>query len=203
MSDKAIVGEVESALRLQALARLTGRREPGDSRANAAAALGVLYELASTPALAAEALTLLHELQVHQVEIELQQEEMYRARAELEASLVRQIQLYDFLPAAYFTIDARMVVSEVNLAGARLLGIERDALLGRRLDGFLEAGRCGSLAAMLVRVAAGGRAETGRLRLVSPEPGHRAVHAFVNADPAGGHFLVAMVECGGPVGGGT
>jgi PAS domain-containing protein len=180
---------------------LIGRGDPSDSRANASAALGVLYELAMSPASAGEALTLLHELQVHQVEIEMQAEELLRARSDLESRLARHVQLYDFLPVAYFTVDGRTVLSELNLAGARLLGIERDALLGRRLDELLQpAGGC-SLQEMLARVAAGSRAETARLRLAKLGGADRTVHAFVNADPAGGQFLVALAATGGEDGG--
>jgi len=98
MSNPAIGPEREAQLRRRALARLTGRIDPANPRANSAAALGVLYELASSPATAADALALLHEIQVHQVEVQLQDEELRRSLAELEDDLVRHIRLYDLAP---------------------------------------------------------------------------------------------------------
>ncbi len=72
---------------------------------------------------------LLHELQVHQIELEMQNEELRRAREELEVSRNKYAELYDFAPVGYFTFDARGLIREVNLAGAQLLGIERQRLV--------------------------------------------------------------------------
>jgi formate hydrogenlyase transcriptional activator len=74
---------------------------------------------------------LLHELQVHQVELEMQNEELLRAREELEVSRNKYAELYDFAPVGYFTFDARGLIREVNLAGAQLLGIERQRLANK------------------------------------------------------------------------
>jgi PAS domain S-box-containing protein len=72
---------------------------------------------------------LLHELQVHQVELETQNEELLGAREELEVSRNKYAELYDFAPVGYFTFDAHGQIREVNLAGAQLLGIERRQLV--------------------------------------------------------------------------
>src|SRR5512133_1890243 len=117
----------EQSLRLRALARLTGNSDPHETRANSSAALAVLHDLASSPATAADSLKLLHELQVHQVELDLQEEELRRAVTELETALYRQVQLYDFTPAACFTVDRNTALCELNRSGARLLGFDRDA----------------------------------------------------------------------------
>src|SRR5664279_5139944 len=76
----------------------------------------------------------LHELQVHQIELELQNEELRSARAELEALLMKYTSLYDFAPTGYFTLDRECTIRGLNLAGASLLGIERSRLLNRRFD---------------------------------------------------------------------
>ena len=88
----------------------------------ATAAYGVLHELASSPTTAADALALLHELQVHQVELDLQAEELRASRMELEAALRRQIQLYDAAPVGHATIDPSCTLLELNLTGAAMLG---------------------------------------------------------------------------------
>ncbi len=100
MSGDVIGAQSHADLRLSALKRLTGQAGSHETRLDASAAFGVLYELASSPSTAASALALLHELQVYQVELELQDEELRRSRAELEATLMRQVQIYDFAPVA-------------------------------------------------------------------------------------------------------
>lgn len=80
---------------------------------------------------------LVHELQVHQIELELQNEELLQARQGLEASRERYADLYDFAPVGYFTVDQRWVIREANHAGAALLGFNRAKLVGRNLGGLI------------------------------------------------------------------
>ena len=80
---------------------------------------------------------LVQELQVHQVELELQNEELLQARQGLEASRERYADLYDFAPVGYFTVDQRWIIREANHAGAALLGFNRAKLVGRNLGGLL------------------------------------------------------------------
>ena len=75
---------------------------------------------------------LVHELQVHQIELEMQNEELRRSRAEVEAWLERYTELYDFAPVGYLTLGPDGSIRQVNLAGASLLGVERARLSGRR-----------------------------------------------------------------------
>jgi PAS domain-containing protein len=195
VSKQTIETERQTELRLRALARLTAHADTANPRANSAAALGALYDLASSPSTSGEALALLHEIQVHQVEIELQYEEMRRSRAELEASLERQIHLYDLAPFAHFTIDGSTAIHELNLAGARLLGTSRDALLGRRLEQLLAPESGGVLRAMLADARDGAAARTLTLHLAAGGAAH-ALHARASADAVVGRFLVAMMDAG-------
>ena len=181
------------SLRLRALARLTGNSAPQDSRANSSAALAVLHDLASSPETAGDSLKLLHELQVHQVELDLQEEELRRSVAELEAALYRQVQLYDSAPAGCFTIDRSTALCELNRTGARLLGFDRDAVLGRALDSFLEPDSSRALHAALTRVAEGAEGEGCELRFVARDGVSRTAHASVGPDPSGQRFLIACV----------
>lgn len=73
---------------------------------------------------------LIHELQVHQVELELQNDMLRAAHAELEAALTRSTALYDNAPVGYFTLDRHGGIVLANLAGARLLDAERADLTG-------------------------------------------------------------------------
>jgi len=181
------------SLRLRALSRLTGNSNPQDSRANSSAALAVLHDLASSPATAADSLKLLHELQVHQVELDLQGEELRRSVAELEAALYRQVQLYDFAPAGCFTIDSSTALCELNRRGAFMLGFDRDAALGLALDRLLEPDSSRALHAALLRVAGGAEPEGCDLRFVARDGVSRAVHASIGPDPSGQRFLIACV----------
>ena len=72
---------------------------------------------------------LIHELRVHQVELEMQNEEIRSAHARLEESRMRYADLYDFAPVGYFTFDEQGRIIEVNLTGAKQLGIERGNLI--------------------------------------------------------------------------
>jgi PAS domain S-box-containing protein len=70
-------------------------------------------------------LALRHELQVHQIELELQNDELRRAQAELERSRDRYLDLYDFAPVGYVSIDGAGQIVSINRAGAALLGVDR------------------------------------------------------------------------------
>ena len=107
------------------LRRQAENRLPGTGDASAAAA--------ATP----DPAHLVHELQVHHVELEIQNEELQRARAELEESLARYTSLYESAPVGYLTLDHKGVIRQVNLTGTRLLGLERARLVGKRLGSLL------------------------------------------------------------------
>jgi len=98
---------------------------------------------------------LLHELQVHQVELEMQNAELLEARDQMEAMLEKYTDLYDFAPVGYFSIDEQGLISEVNLTGAALLGVERSQLIGRRLQHFLSPTSRPVFLAFLDKVFAG------------------------------------------------
>ena len=100
----------------------------------------------------AEVRRLLHELQVHQIELELQNEELRGSRAEVEAGLERFTDLYDFAPVGYVTLDRDGVVRQVNLAGASMLGAERARLSGRRFGDFVGEADRGGFQAFLTAV---------------------------------------------------
>jgi PAS domain-containing protein len=182
-------------LRTRALSRLTGSGSRDDSRVSLSTAIGVLYQLASSPHTASDALALLHELQVHQVELDLQNEELQLVRADMEATLRRQVQLYDYSPAGSCTIDRSTAISEINLTGARLLNVERATLLGRRLADFLPPAGRQALDAALARVADSGARTTCTLPLpASGEP--VALDTVVAPDPSGSGFLLALLDLG-------
>ncbi len=179
-------------LRSRAVAHLRG--PDAQACADPLAALRVLYEFASSPTTASKALALLHELQVHQVEVDLQEEELRRSRVELENALNRQIKLYDYAPVGHFVVDGNAALLELNRTGATLLGSEPDSLRGQSLEGFLTPEAVPSLRAMLARVAEGAATAFADLRLQSaPDGDPRCVHASACRDPDGGGFLVGVI----------
>jgi PAS domain S-box-containing protein len=185
-------GRVNLRLRaLQHLKRAAGPREDGLSTS---AALAVLYEMATEPSTAGSALALLHELQVHQVELELQDEELRRSRIELETMLRRQMQLYDHAPVGYCTVDRNAALRELNVTAAAMLGCGREQLLGRTLLAFLAPHSSLDLEGMLGRLADGVPTEIGSVQLVGGAGVPRTLRVCATCDPDGRHFLVVLVD---------
>ena len=80
---------------------------------------------------------LVQELQIHQIELEMQNEELRQTRAQMETLLSQYTDLYDFAPMGYFTLDRTGAIRRVNLTGSQLLGEERARLLKRRFGFFV------------------------------------------------------------------
>ncbi|MFA5971616.1 MAG: hypothetical protein WC780_04620 [Lentimicrobiaceae bacterium] len=77
----------------------------------------------------ADAKKILHELQVHQIELEMQNEELHHAYETTEATLKKYTMLYDFAPIGYFILDYDGSISDLNFTGAEMLGDRRIGLL--------------------------------------------------------------------------
>ena len=73
---------------------------------------------------------LLHELNLHQIELEMQNEDFRRFQLELQEARDKYLNLYDFAPTGYFTIDRNSLIVDVNLAGSELLGSKNHTLIG-------------------------------------------------------------------------
>ncbi len=194
MSTQTIDLRRDVDLRTRAVSRLSGGGAAADAPLSAAKAFAVLHALATSASTAGDALALMHELQVHQVELELQREEMQRAVAELEAGLARQTRLYDHAPVALLSLDAEGRLVELNLAAARLLGLQRDALIGRALLDFLATDSRTALNALLGRAVVAGGSPTPGIELALREDPSTRVRASVSADPAGDGFLLALAH---------
>jgi len=95
---------------------------------------------------------LLHELRVHQIELEVQNEELRLAQIEAEAAVDRYTDLYDSAPVAYFTLDREGVIRKANLAGAKLLKVPVSNLVNRRLAFFISPETLPSFNAYISRV---------------------------------------------------
>ncbi|MCC5845665.1 MAG: PAS domain S-box protein [Verrucomicrobia bacterium] len=134
------------------------------------------------PASDADTRRLLHELQVHQIELEMQNQELQESRDRAAALLDKYIELYDFSPAGYFTLDEHGVILEVNLTGAALLGEVRSRLIGRMLSRFAEPSERAPLLQLLAHTFDEPGKQVGEVRfkpLIGP-----GFWAALNACPA-------------------
>lgn len=80
---------------------------------------------------------LVHELQIHQIELEMQNEELRRAQDELDESRARYFDLFDLAPVGYCTISEQGMILEANLTAAFMLGVERSALVKQPVSHFI------------------------------------------------------------------
>jgi signal transduction histidine kinase/ActR/RegA family two-component response regulator len=85
-------------------------------------------------------LKLIHELQVHQIELELQNDELNQAKEQAELASEKYTELYDFAPTAYFILNQNAEIIELNLAGAHLIGKERSQLQKNHFCLFVSTG---------------------------------------------------------------
>ena len=109
---------------------------------------------------------MLHELQVHQIELELQNEELRRAQAELDAAGTRYFDFYDLAPVGYVTLSAEGLILEANLTAASLLGVARDALIKQRFSNFILPEDQDILYLHCKKLFAAGEARAWELRMV-------------------------------------
>ena len=80
---------------------------------------------------------MIHELRVHQIELEMQNEEMRQAQEELNAARVRYFDLYDLAPVGYLTLNEAGLIQEANLTASTLLGVIRGMLVGQAISKFI------------------------------------------------------------------
>ena len=141
-----------------------------------------------------ESARLVHELQVHQIELEMQNEELQQARARAEALLAKYTELYDFAPTGYFNLAPDGTILAVNLTGARLLGLGRAELLKRHLGLLVAEADRRALSDFLQKVFASGAREACEVSL--PQAGNRPLCMLIegNLSADGQECLVVMAD---------
>jgi PAS domain S-box-containing protein len=141
-----------------------------------------------------ETMRLVHQLAVHQIELDLQQQELRQARERLAESLARYVDLYDFAPAGYLTLDVDGVVVQSNLTGAELLGVERARALGLRfVDKVAQADR--DMVDRFIERALRTRGEhTCEVPLVRYAQPNAVVAIEARRTPAGDQLRLALVD---------
>lgn len=109
---------------------------------------------------------LLHELRVHQFELETQNEELRRARSEMEIALRLYTEIFDFSPIGYIMIHRDNVIVNVNLAAGEMLGRPRAVLNGMVFERLVAHAHRYSFAALLSAAWESGETQTGRIDLL-------------------------------------
>jgi len=138
------------------------------------------FDLADQPGrdyrfLQSEVLRLLQELQVHRVELEMQNDELRRAVEEAEEIKERYVDLYEFAPVGYFTLDANTHIIRANLTGSLLLGEERFTLLGRPFTRWVRQSEKISFHSFLQRALQGNLEDSIEVTLISSNSKVRTV----------------------------
>jgi PAS domain S-box-containing protein len=158
MPRKPKISDDAAELRRRAEARLRDRQKasrskPGDQKSKA------------------DIVRVLHELEVHGIELEMQNAELQEATHQLEAALEKYTDLYDFAPVGYVTLDSAGDIREANLAAASLLGITRSGLVNRRFGQFVSPADLPAFGAFLQKVLeCGTKAECDLQLLVEGKP---------------------------------
>ncbi len=185
-------------LRLTAEGRIRTGSAPGTyGMTIGAASLQLLHRLASDPETAGDALKLLHELQVHQVELDLQYEHMNEACHVLEQSVHRLTELFVLAPVAYFMVTPNGVIVEGNLVGARMLGVEHDDVGGQNIGCLAAPDSRASMLALLEQVHSTGLRHSCRVQAHdTASPGWLEVVA--SASPDAQHCMAVVAEASGP-----
>ncbi len=112
---------------------------------------------------------LLHELEVHQIELRLQNSELIEARNEMELALEKYTDLYDFAPVGFFSLDDRGQILEVNRRGAALLNRDRSQLVHQQLPPFMPPAFRPQFLAFLEKVFAGSEIQIGAGAIFRPD----------------------------------
>ncbi|UYG04718.1 PAS domain S-box protein [Halomonas sp. LR3S48] len=159
-------------------------------------ALRLLHQLSSNPDNAEDALKLLHELQVHQVELDLQNEEIAATERALVEDLSLYRTLYDSAPLGYFLVDLEGNIIQGNIAAAALFGVGREDLEGHPIGTFLLAESRPQLLDLLRHVAQSGAMDSCLAKTGAHTQGSRHMQFLASLSPERKHILLICRECG-------
>jgi PAS domain S-box-containing protein len=137
---------------------------------------------------------LVHELQVHQIELEMQNQELLESRAQVEAGLERYTDLYDFAPVGYLTLGRDGMIRQANLTAAQLLGVERARLPKRRFELFIDKPDRAGFQALLEKVLASQTKEVCEAALLKKDKGPCSVQITAIVSRDNREYRVTMVD---------
>lgn len=137
---------------------------------------------------------LVHELEVHQIELEMQNEELFQARNEAEAALKKYTNLYDFAPIGYLTLDSNGTIHAVNLSGAALLGAGRSRLIGRQFSLFIPADHRLFFSNFLTKVFSSKEKQSCEMTLAREEHHPLFVQIVAIAETSANECSIALID---------
>jgi PAS domain S-box-containing protein len=140
-----------------------------------------------------ESLRLIHELQAHRIELEMQNEELRHTRDTMNAALEKCTSLYDLAPAPYLVLDRAGIISSVNIKGSGLLKIERSLLIGRRFVSLVPVETRHAFACFLEKVFNGQAKEACESALIT-EGAPRFLQIEAVAVLSGEECLLALID---------
>lgn len=141
-----------------------------------------------------EMLKLIHELHVHQIELELQNEELTLAKEQAENASAKYTELFDFAPTGYFTLNRNAEIIELNLAAAKLLGKERSHFQNNRFGTFVSNGSKPVFNAFIEKIFESCNTETCEVIIETKE--HRKLYIYLTgiAKEHESHCLVTATD---------
>lgn len=190
-------GEEEPRLRQEAEMLIREGTSPPTRGWNVGAdALTRLYQLASDPDRSADALKVLHELQVHQVELDLQHQQHAENQRELVGEVAHYKSLYESAPVGYLIVSLEGWIIECNRAGSDLFHAEHGELPGQRVGSFLTLGSRRAFDGILRELHTECPSVSGELRIGVDGGPARVVYLSATLPPDGNTVLMAVFECG-------
>jgi PAS domain S-box-containing protein len=134
---------------------------------------------------------LIHELEVYQIELEMQNEELRRTQRKLIESRNQYHELYDFAPIGYFTLDEKALIRQVNLTGADLLGLPKSKLINTNFSRFISPDFQDDFYFHCKRLFESGTKQTCDLKLAKPcgTPFHARLDSIAVKDDVAAYRL--------------
>ena len=125
---------------------------------------------------------ILHELRAHQIELEMQNEELRRVQAELEVSQARYFDLYDLAPVGYLTVNDHDLILQANLNVATLLGVSRKALINQPVSHYIFKSDQDAYYLCRKQLLATGQEQTCELRMAKSDGSRRWLQIAISAE---------------------
>ncbi len=141
-----------------------------------------------------EMLKFLHELAVHEIELEMQNDELQQAGQDAQDAANKYTELYDFAPSGYFTLNRKGEIKELNLSGAKMLGKERSLLVNSLFAFFVASEMRTTFLNFLERAFNSKGIETCELTLLSVDSRQTQVYLTSNLNLNGENCLLIAVD---------
>ena len=194
MSNSITAPRTKAQLRSEAEFRLkVGLAESTDC-ALSVGTLQVLYKFASSPETAAEGLKLLHELQTHQVELDMQHKQLHENEQVLGAELLDYKDRFFYAPFGYLVINPDGGIVENNLAAAALLGFDRLSTPSQRIQSFFSASGAYLISSILKKLPIDSSSQSCIAECANVDGEHKRLHVSISLAPSRSVFLVAISD---------